>query len=197
MDRQASGGISEPYDLGTPAMGSGLRLWGQGCPCYPRGPSLQHAHLPSPSPGQRLHSCNQTDFHVWSLNERQVLPGSRTAECEPLAPGPLGSVSSPAAAQPWLPSSGVRPPGLPPASPSELREDQASTRQIHRETGAQRRSAWAQTAGSVPHGEFPGARRSLCASPALQQSLPLPAPAPLALVTVGTSICHLQAGPRA
>lgn len=132
----------------APATGSGLRPWGRGCPCCPRGPPLQHAHLPSPSPGQRLHSCNQTDFHVWGFNERQALPGSRTAECEPLAPGPLGCVlpcCSPAlAAQ------------LGPETPLELHEDQAPTLQIHAERGAQRRSAWAQTAGSVPHGEFPG-----------------------------------------
>ena len=176
----------------APATGSGLRPWGRGCPRCPRGPPLQHAHLPSPSPGQRLHSCNQTDFHVWGFNERQALPGSRTAECEPLAPGPQGCVlpcCSPALAAQLGPET----PGLPPASPSELHEDQAPTLQIHAERGAQRRSAWAQTAGSVPHCEFPGARRSLHASPALRQPLPLPAPAPLALVTVGapSATCRL------
>ena len=67
VDRQTSGeGLSPttrslPSPLPrAPTLGSGLRPWGRGWPCCPWGPPLQHAHLPSPSPGQRLHSCNQT-----------------------------------------------------------------------------------------------------------------------------------------
>ena len=203
MDRQASGEDLSPTTRTLPSplpraptLGSGLRPWGRGWPCCPWGPPLQHAHLPSPSPGQHLHSCNQTAsmFGV-SMTGRPC-----QAECEPLAPAPLGPVS-PAEAQPRLPSSGLRPPAsvcmpcLPPASPSELREDQAPTRQMH---GAQRCSAWAQTAGSVPHVKFPGWGAGAACVPRPGQPLPLPTPPhPTALVTVGASICHLQAGPHA
>ncbi|CAI9175019.1 unnamed protein product [Rangifer tarandus platyrhynchus] len=140
-------------------------------------------------------SRGQTNRIWWHL------PAPPTTPAQPSPPGACLLLVAPS--QPWLPSSGLRPPasvcppGLPPASPPELREDQARTRQVH---GVQRRSAWAQTAGSVPHGEFRGEggqAQPVC--PALDNRSPFPhtPPYPPALVTVGASICHLQVGPRA